>query len=162
MGRVAAGLCGILLGLSTIGVTAQQVPPPQDRPTEALAEDLRVRFKVTVTAEPTVLARVHEFLDLVATRNTVLNRFGARPAAATVPELELVLLFEPRPRLPGGRRDLGSVYLRMNPVADTAAVEYCLRRCTEKDAELVVYHSTLDEFLQKLDTASAALARRWR
>jgi len=157
-------LCGALLGLSAIGLAGQQPPPAQERPGQPseIAEDLRVRFKVIVTAEQSVLARVREFLDLVATRNTTLNRFGERPSSATVPELELVLLFESHPRLPWGRRDLGSVNLRLDPEANMATVEYCIRRCTEPDAELATYRSTLDVFLQKMDTASAALARRWR
>lgn len=163
-GSRGLGLCGVLVGLWAIGVAAQQPAPAQERPSQAadIAEDLRVRFKVTVTAEQTVLARVREFLDLVARRNTALNRFATRPATATPPDLELVLLFESHPRMPWGRRELGSVYLRMDPEADTAAVEYCIRRCTEKDADVAVYHTTLDEFLQRLDTTSAALARRWR
>ncbi|MDA1307529.1 MAG: hypothetical protein O2917_09735 [Acidobacteria bacterium] len=163
-GRLRIGFCGVLVGLWAIGVAAQQAPPAQERPGQPadITEDLRVRFKVTVTAEQTVLARVREFLELVATRNTALNRFAQRHSGATTPELELVLLFEPHPRMPWGRRDLGSVYLRMDPEADTAAVEYCIRRCTEKDADVAAYHTTLDEFLQKLDTTSAALARRWR
>ncbi len=163
-GSLGIGLCGLLVGLWAIGVAAQQAPPTQERPGQPadLAEDLPVRFKVTVTAEQTVLARVHEFLDLVATRNTTLNRFAQRHSRATTPELELVLLFEPHPRLPWGRRDLGTVKLRLDPEADTAAVEYCIRRCTEPDPDLAVYKSSLDEFLQKLDNASAVLARRWR
>ena len=104
-------------------------------------------------------ARVYEYLILVARRNQVQAKFG-RPA--TKSELELVLLFERYPKLPWNRRDIGSVNLRLNPENDAALVEYCMRRCTEPDAELVVYKSTLDEFLRKLDAASAALAKRYR
>ena len=64
--------------------------------------------------------------------------------------------------MPWNRRDIGSVNLRLSPERDSAMVEYCLRRCTESDPDIVVYQSTLDEFLKKLDEASAALARRYR
>jgi hypothetical protein len=152
--------------IALLGTAAAAQPPPErqiraEQP-EAIEEALRVRFHVVVTADQTVLARVHEFLDLIATRNSSLTRFSTSPGGATAPELELVLLFEDHPRMPGNRRDLGTVNLRLNPEADTAAVEYCLRRCTEPDADLAVYRSTLSEFLQKLDQASAILARRWR
>lgn len=139
-------------------------PPAQDRPAQptAIEEDLRVRFKVVVKADQTVLSRVREYLDLIAIRNTQMSRFAEGQRRGTVPELELVLLFEPYPKLPSNRRDLGTVSLRVDPVADTASVEYCLRRCTEPDADVVRYESTLDAFLRKLDAQSAVLARRYR
>ncbi len=138
--------------------------PAQDRPTQpaAVEEDLRVRFKVVVKADQTVLARVREYLDLIVTRNTQLSKFAMGERRGTVPELELVLLFEPYPKLPSNRRDLGTVNLRLDPAIDAAAIEYCLRRCTEPDADVVRYESTLDDFLKKLDAQSAVLARRYR
>ena len=134
---------------------APQVPGPP-KPVDA---EVRARFSVTVTASDTVTARVYEFLQLVAKRNTLKSRFGDRATAA---ELELVLLFEERPKMPWNRRDIGSVNLRLSPDEDKAWVEYCMSRCTELKPELVVYSSTLDEFMKKLDAASAALARRYK
>ena len=143
---------------------AGTAPPAQDRPTQpaAVEEDLRVRFKVVVKADLGVMSRVREYLDLVMIRNTQLSKFALGQRRGTVPELELVLLFEPYPKLPSNRRDLGTVNLRVDPVADAASVEYCLRRCTEHNAEVVRYESTLDAFLKKLDEQSAVLARRYR
>lgn len=143
---------------------AGQAPPAQDRPAQpaAIEEDLRVRFKVVVKADQTVLSRVREYLELIVIRNTHLSKFALGQRRGTVPELELVLLFEEYPRLPSNRRDLGTVNLRLDPAADAAAIEYCLRRCTEPDADVVRYESTLDDFLKKLDAQSAVLARRYR
>lgn len=134
---------------------APQVPGPP-KPVDA---EVRARFSVTVTASDTVTARVYEFLQLVARRNTLKSRFGDRSTAA---ELELVLLFEEHPRMPWNRRDIGSVNLRLSPEEDLARVEYCLRRCTEPEPDLVVYTSTLDDFMKKLDAASALLAKQYR
>ncbi|MCC7185341.1 MAG: hypothetical protein IT185_03800 [Acidobacteria bacterium] len=121
--------------------------------------EVRARFSVTVTASEAVTARVYEYLMLVARRNTLRAKFGT---PGTKSELELVLLFEKYPKMPWNRRDIGSVNLRLSPETDSAMVEYCLRRCTEPDADLVVYKSTLDDFLKRLDEASAALAKRYR
>ena len=132
---------------------AQQVPAAP----QPVNPELRAQFNVTVTASDTVTSRVYEFLTLVARRNVLKSRFGGRGTAA---ELELVLLFEPHPKMPWSRRDIGSVNLRLSPDLDKAQVEYCMRRCTELKPELVVYSSTLDDFLKKLDAASAVLARQ--
>jgi len=143
-------------------VLATQVPTPrQDAPTQPQPVDaeIRARFSVTVTASEAVTARVYEYLMLVAKRNTVLAKFGS---PATKSELELVLLFERYPKMPWNRRDIGSVNLILNPERDLARVEYCLRRCTEPNADIVVYQSTLDDFLKRLDAASAVLAKRYR
>lgn len=121
--------------------------------------EVRARFSVTVTASETVTARVYEFLGLVSRRNTLKSRFGDRGTAA---ELELVLLFEKHPKMPWNRRDIGTVNLRLSPDDDLARVEYCLRRCTEPEPDLVVYTSTLDDFMKRLDAASARLARQYR
>jgi len=139
-------------------------PPAQDRPAApaAIEEDLRVRFKVVARADQTVLARVREYLELIVIRNTQVSKFAPGQRRGTVPELELVLLFEPYPKLPSNRRDLGTVNLRLDPTEDAAAIEYCLRRCTETNADVVRYESTLDEFLRKLDAQSAVLARRYK
>lgn len=128
------------------------VPQPVD-------PDVRARFSVTVTASDAVTARVYEYLGLVARRNALKTRFGTPGTAA---ELELVLLFTPHPKMPWNRRDIGTVNMRLSPENDTAMVEYCLRRCLEQNPELVVYKSSLDDFLKKLDAASAALARRYK
>jgi hypothetical protein len=133
---------------------APQVPGPKP-----VDPEVRARFSVTVTASDTVTARVYEYLQLLAKRNTLKSRFGERGTAA---ELELVLLFESHPKMPWNRRDIGSVNLLLSPEEDLARVEYCLRRCTEPEPELVVYTSTLDDFMKKLDEASAVLARRYR
>jgi hypothetical protein len=151
-----------LLVFMSVALTAQlPVPVPQQLPgpPARVDADTRARFRVTVTASQEVTDRVYEYLMLVARRNTLQSRFGN---PATKSELELVLLFERYPKMPWNRRDIGSVNLILNPERDTARVEYCLRRCTEMDADLVVYQSTLDQFLQKLDAASAALAKRYR
>jgi hypothetical protein len=152
-------VAGLMLSLVLTG-QAQQAPSPQTpetpRPVDA---EVRARFSVTVTASEAVTDRVYEYLVLVARRNTLRAKFGS---PATKSKLELVLLFERYPKLPWNRRDIGSVNLTVNPEKDTARVEYCMRRCTETNAELVVYNSTLDEFLKKLDAASAALAKRYK
>lgn len=134
---------------------APQAPPPP----KPVDQDIQARFRVTVTASEAVRARVYEYLQLVAHRNNLQARFGDRGPAV---ELELVLMFESHPKMPWNRRDIGSVNLILSPDADLARVEYCLRHCTEADAELVVYTSTLDAFMKKLDAASAALARRYK
>lgn len=134
---------------------APQVPAP---PTP-VDQELRAQFRVTVTAPDTTTSRVYEYLQLVAHRNNLKARFGDRGPAV---ELELVLIFEPHPKMPWNRRDIGTVNLILSPEGDKARVEYCLRGCTEPKPELVVYSSTLDEFMKKLDAASAALARRYR
>ncbi len=134
---------------------AQQVP---GQPTP-VSPEVRAQFSVTVTASDSVTVRVYDYLQLVARRNNLRARFGDRATAA---ELELVLLFEDRPKMPWNRRDIGSVNLRISPDGDKAAVEYCMRRCTERKPEIVAYSSTLDQFLKKLDAASAALSRRYR
>lgn len=134
---------------------AQQQPEPP----KPVSPDVKARFSVTVTASDTVTARVYEYLQLVAARNTLKSRFGERGTAA---ELELVLLFERHPKMPWNRRDIGSVSLRLSPEDDIARVEYCMRRCREPEPELVVYSSTLAEFMKKLDAASAVLARRYK
>lgn len=134
---------------------APQVPGPP-KPVDA---ELRARFSVTVTASESVTSRVYEYLSLLARRNELKARFGDRATAA---ELELVLLFEEHPKLPWNRRDIGSVNLRLSPEEGMARVEYCMRRCREPEPELVVYSSTLDEFMKKLDAASAVLARRYK
>ncbi|MBM3750502.1 MAG: hypothetical protein FJW21_04885 [Acidimicrobiia bacterium] len=90
---------------------------------------------VVVKADQTVLSRAREYLDLIAIGNTQISRFAE-----------------------GQRR--GTVNLRVDPVADAASVEYCLRRCTEHNAEVVRYESTLDAFLRKLDAQSDVPARR--
>jgi hypothetical protein len=137
-------------------VLLQQQPPAAPQPVDP---EVRARFSVTVTASETVTARVYEYLQLVARRNTLKSRFGDRGTAA---ELELVLLFEKHPKMPWSRRDIGSVNLRLSPDDDLARVEYCLRRCREPEPDLVVYTSTLDDFMKKLDAASALLARQYR
>lgn len=139
------------IGVSGAGQDQARQPGP-------VSAEVRARFSVVVTADQTVTARVYEYLELLAKRNISLGRFGTKTRAA---ELELVLLFEPQPKLPWNRRDIGTVNLRINPVDEYAAVEYCLSRCLEPDADLVVYQQSLDAFLQKLDEASAVLARRW-
>lgn len=156
-------MMGHLAGLALSLVLAAQIPvsqppevPAQPQPVDA---EVRARFSVTVTASDAVTARVYEYLMLVARRNNLRARFGDR---ATVTELELLLLFERYPKMPWSRRDIGSLNLILSPENDTARVEYCLRRCTEPEADLVGYTSTLDEFLKKLDAASAALAKRYR
>jgi hypothetical protein len=139
------------VGVSAAGQGQAQPPGP-------VSAEVRARFSVVVTADQTVTARVYEYLELLAKRNISLGRFGTKTRAA---ELELVLLFEEQPKLPWNRRDIGTVNLRINPIDEYAAVEYCLSRCLEPDADLVVYRQSLDAFLQKLDEASAVLARRW-
>ena len=134
---------------------APQVPGPP----KPVDPEIRARYSVTVTASETVTSRVYEYMELVAHRNRVKSLFGDRAPAA---ELELVLLFEEYPKLPWNRRDIGSVNLRLSPEEDLARIEYCLRGCTTKAPEIVVYSSTLDEFMEKLDAASAALARRYK
>jgi hypothetical protein len=140
--------------LLCLALTQQAPAAPQ--PVDA---KLRALFSVTVTASEPATERVYEYLRLVARRNDLKSRFGERAPAA---ELELVLLFEPRPKLPWSRRDIGTVNLRLSPENDTARVEYCMRRCTEPEPELVVYSSTLEAFLKKLDVASASMARRYK
>jgi hypothetical protein len=142
---------GVLLSL-VLTQQAPAIPRPVD-------PEVRALFSVTVTASETATSRVYEYLGLVARRNTLKSRFGERATAA---ELELVLLFEPRPKMPWNRRHIGTVNLRLSPEDNMARVEYCMRRCTEPEPELVVYSSTLDSFLKKLDAASAALARRYK
>ncbi len=151
-----------LLVCLSVSLSAQlPVPVPKQLPgpPARVDADTRARFRVTVSASQDVTDRVYEYLVLVARRNTLQSRFGN---PATKSELELVLLFEQYPKMPWNRRDIGSVNLRLSPENDSAMVEYCLRRCTEADADIVVYTSTLDEFLKKLDAASAALAKRYR
>lgn len=146
MGVVGWWLCLML---------AQQTPA-QPQPVDP---ELRARFSVTVRASDAVTARVYEYLGLIAKRNVLKSRFGT---PGTPAELELVLLFEERPKMPWNRRDIGTVNLRINPEADTALVEYCLRHCLEQNPELVTYRSSLNEFLKRLDAASAALSRRYK
>jgi len=133
--------------------------PQVAAPPKPVDQEIRAQFRVTVTAPDTTTARVYEYLQLVAHRNNLKARFGDRGPAV---ELELVLMFEPHPKMPWNRRDIGTVNLILSPEGDKARVEYCLDRCTEPKPELVVYSSTLDEFMKKLDAASAALARRYK
>lgn len=144
----------VVCWLFCLALAQQQPGPPKPVPPEVMA-----RFSVTVTASETVTARVYEYLQLVARRNTLKSRFGDRGIAA---ELELVLLFEKYPKMPWNRRDIGSLNLRLSPDEDLARVEYCLRRCREPEPELVVYTATLDHFMKKLDAASALLAKQYR
>lgn len=148
---------GLLL-VAGAGVRAQSAPQAP-APPQPVDPEVRARFSVVVTADQTVTARIYEYLTLVARRNALKTKFGD---PATAAELELVLLFERYPKMPWNRRDIGTVSLRINPAEDLAAVEYCLRRCLEPNADLVVYEQTLDAFLRKLDAASAVLARRYR
>lgn len=134
---------------------APQVPGPP----KPVSPEIRAQFRVTVTAPDAITSRVYEYLQLVAYRNNLKARFGNRGPAV---ELELVLMFEEHPKMPWNRRDIGSVNLILSPDTDRARVEYCLRHCTEPDADIVIYTSTLDAFLKKLDAASAALARRYK
>jgi len=154
-----AGILTAALAAAALVVTtgAQQAQPPaQSGPVDPA---VRARYSLVVVADQQLTARVYEYLELVARRNEVLTRFGDRAPAA---ELELVRLFERQPRMPWNRRDIGSVNLRINPDAGTAAVEYCLRRCLDHNPDLVLYQQSLDEFLHKIDEESAALRRRWR
>lgn len=150
---------GWAIGLVMVATTLAQPAPQSPNQPQPVDAEVRARFSVVVTADQTVTARIYEYLSLVARRNTLLTRFGDKATAA---ELELVLLFERYPKMPWNRRDIGTVNLRINPDDDLAAVEYCLRRCTEPNADLVVYQQTLDAFLRKLDAASGTLARRYR
>lgn len=152
----------VAISVAAIGQVGTAPQAQVTRPGPTIEEDLRVRFKVVVTANQTVLARVREYLELVVIRNTHLTRFALGERRGTPPELALVLLFEDHPRMPNNRRELGSVNLRLDPDQDIASIEYCLRDCTEPTAEIVQYSATLDDFLQKLDEESAALARRYR
>jgi hypothetical protein len=138
---------------------ALALAPQLPGPPKAVDPEIRARYSVTVTASETVTSRVYEYLELVAYRNKLKARFGDRGPAA---ELELVLLFEKYPKMPWNRRDIGSVNLRLSPEQDMARIEYCLRGCTTKEPEIVIYSSPLDEFMEKLDAASAALARRYK
>lgn len=150
-------ICLLLAAVVTAPVSAaQQTPRPGPPP---VTPEVVARYSVVVRAEQTVTARVYEFLELLSKRNTRITWFGGRATAA---ELELVLLFEKQPRMPWNRRDIGTVNLKLDPADDRASVEYCLRRCTEPDADLVLYTQPLSDFLTKLDEASAALARRYR
>jgi hypothetical protein len=133
--------------------------PQVSGPPKPVDPEMRAQFRVNVTAPDTITSRVYEYLQLVAYRNNLRARFGDRGPAV---ELELVLMFESYPKLPWNRRDIGSLNLILSPDTDRARVEYCLRRCTDLDADIVVYTSTLDAFMKKLDAASAALARRYR
>jgi hypothetical protein len=132
--------------------TQPQVPGPID-------PEVRARFSVVVTADNAVTERVYEYLQLVAKRNELQTRFGGRGTPA---ELELVLMFEKYPRMPWNRRDIGTVNLKIDAVEGVASVEYCIKGCDKLDADLVQYSQLLDDFLRKIDAASATLARRYR
>lgn len=156
MAVAIAALCG--------SVRAQQPPlqppvSPQAQVPGPIDPEVRARFSVVVTADNAVTERVYEYLQLVAKRNEVQTRFGGRGTPA---ELELVLMFEKYPRLPWNRREIGTVNLKIDPVEGVASVEYCLKRCGNLDADLVEYSQLLDDFLRKIDSASATLARRYR
>ncbi len=148
-----------LVALAMLTSAAAAPQPPQVPGPPPVSPEIRARYSVVVTAEQTVTARVYEYLELLSKRNTRITRFGGRATAA---ELELVLLFERYPRMPWNRRDIGTVNLKLDAAANAAAVEYCLRRCTEHNADLVLYTQPLSDFLTKLDEASASLARRYR
>lgn len=148
---------GVVVIALAVTASAQQQPAPQPQP-GPVSPEVVARFTVVVTATQTVTARVYEYLELVARRNKSLTWFGDRAPAA---ELELVLLFERYPKMPWNRRDIGTVNLKIDPDAERAVVEYCLRRCTEHNADVVTYTQPLGQFLQKLDKASAGL-RRYR
>jgi hypothetical protein len=161
MRRLAVALLVALVSGSALA--HQQPPQPQTaRQTQVpgpIDPEIRARFSVVVTADAAVTARVYEYLQLVAKRNDVLTRFGGR---ATTAELELVLMFEKYPQLPWNRREIGTVNLKIDPVEGVASVEYCIKRCGDLDADLVEYSQLLDDFLRKIDSASATLARRYR
>lgn len=157
---------GVALAVASVSgsVWAQQRPPqpPTTTPAQApgpIDPEVRARFSVVVTADNAVTERVYEYLQLVAKRNEVQTRFGGRGTPA---ELELVLMFEKYPKMPWNRRDIGTVNLKIDPVEGVASVEYCLKRCGDLDADLVEYSQLLDDFLRKIDAASATLARRYR
>ncbi len=156
----------VALALTSLSgsVRAQQRPPQPPGTAQAqvpgpIDPEVRARFSVVVTADAAVTERVYEYLQLVAKRNEVQTRFGGR---ATRAELELVLMFEKYPKLPWNRRDIGTVNLKIDPVEGVASVEYCLKNCDDLDADLVQYSQLLDDFLRKIDSASATLSRRYR
>lgn len=146
----------LVVALTASLSAAQQAPRPGPPP---VTPEVMARYSVVVTAQQAVTDRVYEFLELISKRNTRVTWFGGRATAA---ELELVLLFERQPRMPWNRRDIGTVNLKIDTANAVASVEYCLRRCMEPDADLVLYTQSLDDFLRKLDEASAALGRRYR
>ncbi len=131
------------------GVFAQEPAAPGLQSPQA-------RFKVSVTADEQVVAAVYDFMMLVAARNEARSRVTA---AAPAPELELVLLVERHVQMPPYRRDIGTVFLRLDQEAGTATIEYCLAKCDSETPRLASYVTSTATFVQALEQATRKLAR---
>lgn len=116
----------------------------------------QARFKVSVTADEQVVAAVYDFMMLVAARNEARARLVT---ASPAPELELVLLVERHVQMPPYRRDIGTVFLRLDQKAGTATVEYCLAGCDSGTPRLARYVTSTTRFVQALEQATRKLAR---
>lgn len=133
--------------------TPQQPSPTQDT---AIDPEVRARFRVVVTADLTLSRQVYDYLALVAARNTSWQRLGK---SGRTPEAELVRLITTRATYPAYRRDPGIVMLRFDMSKERVSVEYCLKRCTEPNAELAVYSTSMDAFLTTLQKNVESLER---
>jgi hypothetical protein len=109
-----------------------------------------------VTADEQIVTAVYDFMMLVAARNEARRRLQV---ASPAPELELVLLVERHVQMPRYRRDIGTVYLRLDQEAGTATVEYCLAHCDAKTPRLARYVTSTATFVQALEQATRKLAR---
>ena len=116
----------------------------------------QARFKVSVTADEQIVAAVYDFMMLVAARNEARTRLMT---ASPAPELELVLLVERHVQMPAYRRDIGTVFLRLDQEAGTATIEYCLAKCDSGTPRLAHYVTSTATFVQALEQSTRKLAR---
>ncbi|NQW03572.1 MAG: hypothetical protein HQ485_06045 [Acidobacteria bacterium] len=140
------GIC--LTGIVTLG-GAQAVVPAQPQ----------ARFKVTVTADETVVAKTYDFLELISKRNAVRARLATNSMA---PALELIRLVARRttlPTLPTLRRSQDVVVLRVNQDTGIATIEFCRARCSDVNPRLDRFEKPLAEFMTLLDETIAGLER---
>ena len=143
--------------LAAVMLTIAVAAPAQAQESAAsLTQTPQARFKVSVTADEQIVASVYDFMMLVAARNEARSRLQV---ASPSPELELVLLVERHVQMPRYRRDIGTVYLRLDQEAGTATIEYCLADCDAETPRLARYVTSTTKFVQTLEQATRKLAR---
>ena len=144
----------LLAALTFMGAVA--APAHAQDPAAVLTQTPQARFKVSVTADEQIVASVYDFMMLVAARNEARGRLQVTSPA---PELELVLLVERHVQMPRYRRDIGTVFLRLDQQAGTATIEYCLANCDAESPRLAHYVTSIAKFVQALEQATRKLAR---
>ena len=147
-----------LLASLTLACAVAMPAQAQDQaaPVAPVTQTPQARFKVSVTADEQIVAGVYDFMMLVAARNESRRRLQV---AAPAPELELVFLVERHAQMPPYRRDIGTVFLRLDQEAGTATIEYCLANCDAKSPRLAHYATSTTKFVRALEQATRKLAR---